>query len=77
MASHCTKKSESTPGEPLSTTNKVLTAGAGLVQEFAPVKNICAHLNAFHVYSSDRTRAVEATHYCAHVNEFGPHPFTS
>jgi hypothetical protein len=57
------------PGDPLSTTNRALTAGAGLVQDFAPVKQLCAHLNAFHVYASDPSRAVEATHFCAHVND--------
>jgi hypothetical protein len=33
------------------------------------VKQICAHLNAFHAYVSEPTRAVETNHYCAHVNE--------
>jgi hypothetical protein len=70
MATQDREKSEChAPGDQLSSTNKVLTTGAGLVQEFAPVRQICAHLNAFHVYTSDPTRAVEATHYCAHVND--------
>lgn len=38
-------------------------------QDFRPVKNICAHLNAFHVYANDTSRFVEANHYCAHLNE--------
>ena len=38
-------------------------------QDFAPVKQICAHLNAFHAYADDPTRCVEANHYCSHVNE--------
>ena len=69
MATDSHNNKSCTAGEPLSTTNEVLTTGAGLVQSFAPVKNICAHLNAFHVYASDPSRAVESTHYCAHVNE--------
>jgi hypothetical protein len=39
-------------------------------KNFAPVKRICAHLNAFHAYAHDPTRdAVEANHYCAHLND--------
>ncbi|MCJ1363558.1 hypothetical protein MMC16_002665 [Acarospora aff. strigata] len=38
-------------------------------QDFSPVKQICAHLNAFHVYASDPSRCVEANHYCTHLNE--------
>jgi hypothetical protein len=34
------------------------------------VQRICAHLNAFHAYAHDPTRApVEANHYCAHLND--------
>ena len=39
------------------------------MQDFAPVKSICAHLNAFHVYADDPTRFVEANHYCSHLTE--------
>jgi len=39
------------------------------VQIFDPAKNICAHLNAFHVYASEPTRFVEADHFCSHVNK--------
>ncbi|RAH70260.1 OBAP family protein [Aspergillus aculeatinus CBS 121060] len=59
----------SLPGDPLSTKSRVLETGASMVQDFAPVKNICAHLNAFHVYASDKTRCVEANHYCSHITE--------
>lgn len=39
-------------------------------QNFAPVKRVCAHLNAFHAYADDPKRAaVEANHYCAHLND--------
>lgn len=58
-----------TNGEPESTRNKILETGAGLVQEFGPTKRLCAHLNAFHSYVSEPGRAVEANHYCAHVND--------
>ncbi|KAL1848377.1 hypothetical protein VTK73DRAFT_10131 [Phialemonium thermophilum] len=56
-------------GEPLTTKSRVLDAGAAITQEFVPLKNICAHLNAFHVYASDPSRSVEANHYCAHLTE--------
>ncbi|KAF2138686.1 uncharacterized protein K452DRAFT_83076 [Aplosporella prunicola CBS 121167] len=56
-------------GEPLTTKSKVLETGASLTQDFRPVKNICAHLNAFHVYANDTGRFVEANHYCSHLNE--------
>ncbi|KAI4178588.1 MAG: hypothetical protein L6R41_008321 [Letrouitia leprolyta] len=56
-------------GSPLTTKSKVLETGASMVQSFKPVKALCAHLNAFHVYASDPNRCVEANHYCAHINE--------
>lgn len=58
-----------TNGEPESTRNKLLETGASLVQDFGPTKRLCAHLNAFHSYVSEPGRAVEANHYCAHVND--------
>lgn len=51
-----------------STKDQVLNAGAATIQSFAPVKSICAHLNAFHVYASDTSRTVEANHYCTHLS---------
>ncbi|KAF8451863.1 hypothetical protein BGX38DRAFT_1181619 [Terfezia claveryi] len=57
------------PGEPLSTQSAVLTAVAGATQSFAPLSNICAHLNAFHVDANDTSRFLETTHFCAHLNE--------
>ncbi|KAF9629396.1 hypothetical protein BFW01_g10599 [Lasiodiplodia theobromae] len=56
-------------GEPLTMKSHVLETGATLTQDFRPVKNICAHLNAFHVYANDTSRFVEANHYCSHLNE--------
>ncbi|KAE9576019.1 Oil body-associated protein 1A [Colletotrichum fructicola] len=64
-------KSETNPaaGDPITTKNQVLQAGASAVQDFAPLKNVCAHLNAFHAYASDPSRVVEANHYCGHLND--------
>ncbi|KAJ5657447.1 uncharacterized protein N7484_001096 [Penicillium longicatenatum] len=71
--SACTKNSESelgsVPGDARTTKSQVLETGAALVQDFTPVKQICAHLNAFHVYANDPTRCVEANHYCTHLTE--------
>lgn len=43
-------------------------------QDFTPVKSICAHLNAFHVYADDPKRFVETNHYCSHLTEGRRHP---
>ena len=66
---------ESTPttnqakGEPTSAKEQVLHAGASMVQNFDPPKQLCAHLHAFHTYANKPGAAVEANHYCAHLNE--------
>ncbi|KAA8895273.1 hypothetical protein FN846DRAFT_970342 [Sphaerosporella brunnea] len=52
----------------ISTAQKVLETGASMVQDFTPLKNICAYLNAFHIYQSDPSRLVEAQHYCSHIS---------
>jgi len=57
------------PGDPLSAKSKILETGASAVQDFTPLKHICAHLNAFHAYASEPSRCVEANHYCSHLNE--------
>ena len=49
--------------------NTLLETGVSMVQNFAPVKQICAHLNTFHVYASDPTRCVESNHYCIHLTK--------
>ncbi|RDW88791.1 hypothetical protein BP6252_00823 [Coleophoma cylindrospora] len=55
-------------GPPPTTKDKVLETGAAASQSFQPIKAICAHLNAFHVYASDTSRSVEANHYCTHLS---------
>ncbi|KAK9423621.1 putative DUF1264 domain-containing protein [Seiridium unicorne] len=55
------------PGGEVPLKDKVLETGAGLIQEFKPVKQICAHLNAFHTYADEPGRHVEANHYCSHL----------
>lgn len=56
-------------GSPRTTKSQVLETGASMIQDFTPVKQICAHLNAFHIYSSDPSRCIEANHYCTHLTE--------
>ncbi|EHA28013.1 hypothetical protein CBS63078_4390 [Aspergillus niger] len=64
-----TETTDGLPGTAKTTKSQVLEAGASAIQDFTPVKHICAHLNAFHVYASDKTRCVEANHYCSHITE--------
>jgi len=59
----------SVKGHPESLKNTILETGAGATQNFEPTKRICAHLNAFHAYAHEPHRAVEANHYCAHLND--------
>ncbi|GMF77175.1 unnamed protein product [Aspergillus oryzae] len=63
------------PGDPKTLKSQILETGAAAVQDFTPVKQICAHLNAFHVYVDDPTRCVEANHYCSHITEGIVHPY--
>ncbi|KAJ9637792.1 hypothetical protein H2199_007286 [Coniosporium tulheliwenetii] len=56
-------------GEPVHIKDKLLETGAALTQDFRPVKQICAHLNAFHAYAKEPGRCVEANHYCSHLNQ--------
>ncbi|KAJ5246598.1 hypothetical protein N7468_001581 [Penicillium chermesinum] len=69
MATNTGKETKGVPGDPLTTKSHVLETGASMVQNFTPVKQICAHLNAFHVYANDPSRCVEANHYCTHLTE--------
>lgn len=57
------------PGGPITTEDQILETGAATLQNFAPLKSICAHLNAFHTYASEPGRHVETNHYCAHLTE--------
>ncbi|KZF26628.1 DUF1264-domain-containing protein [Xylona heveae TC161] len=57
------------PGDPLSTKSRVLETGAAVAQDFTPIRQVCAHLNAFHAYADEPGRCVETNHYCTHVNE--------
>ncbi|OIV98472.1 hypothetical protein TanjilG_16799 [Lupinus angustifolius] len=56
-------------GEPTKTTFSLLETASAAIQNFAPVNKIHQHLCAFHFYSDDMTRQVEAHHFCGHQNE--------
>ncbi|PWY94287.1 DUF1264-domain-containing protein [Aspergillus sclerotioniger CBS 115572] len=64
-----TETEHNLPGTCKTTKSTILETGAKAIQDFKPVNNICAHLNAFHVYASDKSRCVEANHYCSHITE--------
>ena len=68
-SSHIPRDSNNVPGSPRTAKSRVLEAGAAAIQDFTPVKQICAHLHGIHVYSSDLKRCVEAHHYCSHITE--------
>ncbi|TKY47788.1 hypothetical protein E2542_SST29849 [Spatholobus suberectus] len=56
-------------GEPTNTATSLRDTATAAIQNFAPINKIHQHLCAFHFYSYDTTRQVEAHHYCAHLNE--------
>ncbi|KAF7957635.1 hypothetical protein EAE96_003209 [Botrytis aclada] len=56
------------PGADVSGKDRILETGASITQDFAPIKKICAHLNALHVYVGEPGRSVEANHYCTHLS---------
>lgn len=68
MVDQIPKATMSTASSDLTLKDKVLETGASLTQTFEPLKAVCAHLNAFHVYAADTSRSVEANHYCTHLS---------
>ncbi|XP_031263998.1 oil body-associated protein 1A-like [Pistacia vera] len=57
------------PGEPIPTGTALLETTTAAIQGFGPTNKIHQHLCAFHFYSDDMTRQVEAHHFCGHQNE--------
>ncbi|CAL0333098.1 unnamed protein product [Lupinus luteus] len=64
-----TNNNNEVAGEPTKTTFSLLETASAAIQNFAPVNKIHQHLCAFHFYSDDMTRQVEAHHFCGHQNE--------
>ncbi|KAL6800381.1 hypothetical protein J3E68DRAFT_398138 [Trichoderma sp. SZMC 28012] len=63
------KAHDKAPGDLLPKEDTVLSSAASFTQDFKPVKNICAHLNAFHAYANDPMRSVETNHYCSQLDD--------
>ena len=57
------------PGDEKSGHLRMLEAGGKLMQDKSPLAGIHMYLNAFHWYSGDMGRQVEAHHYCTHAND--------
>ncbi|ONH89661.1 hypothetical protein PRUPE_8G007500 [Prunus persica] len=57
------------PGKPTKTGMAILETATATVQSFSPINSIHQHLCAFHLYSHDMTRQLEAHHFCAHQNK--------
>ncbi|CAN1253220.1 Oil body-associated protein 1A [Linum perenne] len=57
------------PGDPTATTTSLLEKATASIQRFGPISHVHQHLCAFHFYSHDMTRQVEAHHFCGHLNE--------
>jgi hypothetical protein len=57
------------PGEKKSGETRVLEAGADLLQDKAPLRELDAYLDGFHFYNGHPEAQMEAHHYCGHVNE--------
>ncbi len=52
-------------GHPLK--HRVLDLAAGALQRKYPLQAMSTYLNGFHMYSDDRGRQVEASHFCIHL----------
>ncbi|KAF7773678.1 hypothetical protein Agabi119p4_5845 [Agaricus bisporus var. burnettii] len=48
--------------------SQLYSAAGSAIMSFDPVKQIHQHLCAFHTYSHDRSRHVEAHHFCTHLS---------
>ena len=57
------------PGCKTSLKKDILGMGAGMLQKFEPMKNICENVVGFHFYSGDIKRQVVAHHFCSILNE--------
>jgi hypothetical protein len=56
-------------GEETHTDTKALKAGAAMLQDVGPVKEINVYLVGFHPMKDDPGRQMEAHHFCRQVNE--------
>ena len=53
--------------QPPPASDRLLDAGAALLQAKAPLNAMNLYLDGFHFYADDMGRVVEAHHYCTHL----------
>lgn len=56
------------PGDPTTLVEKLTLGASSTLETFKPLKRICEHVCAFHLYAHDLSRQVEAHHYCSHLS---------
>jgi hypothetical protein len=57
------------PGDEKTAKDKVLTAGADMLQDKTPLKSFSTYLDGFHFYNGNINAQMEAHHYVDQVNE--------
>lgn len=57
------------PGDEKSTKNKLLDAGADVLQDKSPLAKFNAYLDGFHFYNGNMDAQMEAHHYVSQLNE--------
>lgn len=57
------------PGDEKTAKDKVLTAGADVLQNKTPLKSFDTYLDGFHFYNGNMNAQMEAHHYVSQVNE--------
>ncbi len=56
------------PGDPPTLMEKLTLGASSIFETYKPLKKICEHVCAFHLYAHDLSRQVEAHHYCSHLS---------
>src|SRR3954464_12712716 len=64
-----TTSNVNTEGSPKTGTDKLLDAGAAVLQAKAPLKRFNAYLDGFHFYSGNIHAQMEAHHYVSQLND--------
>jgi hypothetical protein len=64
-----TSSNVKSPGEQTSAKTRTLAAGADLLQDKAPLRQLTMYLDGFHFYNGDQRAQMEAHHFCSTINE--------
>ena len=64
-----TSSNVKSPGAQTSAKTRTLAAGANLIQNKAPLRQLTMYLDGFHVYNGDQRAQMEAHHFCSTINE--------